>query len=86
MLCEVIESCKEARGADGPRAWVGRDAYANETLVLFGDLFDAYMHISDKAPRPSSGCAGTLDVAQSHASARSMSPSHTLNRLRRCRW
>ena len=53
MLCEVIEACKSAKGPDGPRAWAGAEGHAGETLILFGDLFDAYAHISDKvAPQP----------------------------------
>ena len=47
-MCEVIESCRDADGPHGPRAWQGQDGYADETLILFGDLFDAYAHISDK--------------------------------------
>lgn len=31
--------------AQGERAWAGENG---ETLILFGDLFDAYAHISDK--------------------------------------
>jgi hypothetical protein len=54
VLCEVIESCLQPSGADGPRAWAGRDAFANEALILFGDLFERYRDISDKvrAARP----------------------------------